>query len=120
MYMRWMLALPFCCAYNFSRAATCHHGSDAASTKFAPVTQIDSTNFDQLRLIWRWRSPDREIRNREGEDAKLWIFDNQNTPLAINGVLYTSTSLSLMAALDAATWQELWVFDPEAWRENFY
>lgn len=97
-----------------------YHGSDAASTKFAPITLIDSTNFDQLRLIWRWRSADREIRNRNQEDFKLGIFNNQSTPLAVNGILYASTSLSIVAAIDAVTGRELWMFDPEAWREGYY
>ena len=30
----------------------------------------------------------------------------------VNGVLYTSTSLSQVAAIDAATGQTKWVFDP--------
>ena len=96
-----------------------YNGSDAASTKFAPVTQIDSSNFDQLRLVWRWRAPDREILESE-ENSELWVSHNQNTPLSVDGVLYTSTSLSIAAAVDAATGREIWTFDPEAWRKNFY
>ena len=87
-----------------------YNGSDAASTKFAPVTQIDSSNFDQLRLVWRWRAPDREILESE-ENSELWVSHNQNTPLSVDGVLYTSTSLSIAAAVDAATGREIWTFD---------
>ena len=34
----------------------------------------------------------------------------------VNGVLYTNTSLSQVAAIDAATGRTKWVFDPEAHR----
>ena len=32
-----------------------YYGSDAASTKFSVLDQIDSTNVDELRMIWSWR-----------------------------------------------------------------
>jgi len=37
----------------------------------------------------------------------------ESTPLMIGGVLYISTSLSQVAAIDAATGKTLWVYDPE-------
>ena len=36
----------------------------------------------------------------------------------VGGVLYTSTSLSQVAAIDAATGETKWVFDPEDLRER--
>ncbi len=37
------------------------------------------------------------------------------TPLMIDGVLYTSTSGSQAAAIDAETGETLWVYDPRSW-----
>jgi quinoprotein glucose dehydrogenase len=37
------------------------------------------------------------------------------TPIMVDGVLYVRTSLSLVAAVDAATGRELWTFDPESY-----
>ena len=34
----------------------------------------------------------------------------------VDGVLYTSTSLSQVAAVNAATGKTLWTYDPESWR----
>ena len=36
----------------------------------------------------------------------------------VNGVLYVSTSLSQVAAIDAATGKTLWVYDPETWKNG--
>jgi len=89
------------------------YGSDAASTKFAPLTQIDSTNFDDLRVIWRWHARDRKLARAHNVENYM---HNRSTPIVINGILYTSTPLNHIVALDAATGEELWLFDPEAWK----
>ena len=36
----------------------------------------------------------------------------------VNGVLYVSTSLSQVAAIDAATGNTRWVYDPETWKNG--
>ncbi len=36
----------------------------------------------------------------------------------VNGVLYVSTSLSQVAAIDAATGKTLWLYDPETWKKG--
>ena len=43
---------------------------------------------------------------------------NESTPLMIGGVLYTSTSLSQVAAIDAATGETKWVFDPKVYENG--
>ena len=43
---------------------------------------------------------------------------NESTPLMIGGVLYTSTSLSQVAAIDAATGETKWVFDPKIYENG--
>ncbi len=91
-----------------------YNGSDAASTRYTPVSEIDSTNFSRLRMIWRWRAPDAQIAATERVEIRS--NPNESVPLMIDGVLYVSTPFMLMAALDAATGRELWTFDPEAWK----
>ncbi|NKB71072.1 MAG: PQQ-binding-like beta-propeller repeat protein [Candidatus Latescibacteria bacterium] len=93
-----------------------YNGSDAASTRYAPVSQIDSTNFSRLRMVWRWRAPDAQISATKRDQLKLRGNPNESVPLMIDGVLYVSTPFMFMAALDAATGRELWTFDPEAWK----
>jgi quinoprotein glucose dehydrogenase len=40
---------------------------------------------------------------------------NEATPIMIGGVLYTSTNLNQVAAIDAATGKTLWVYNPESY-----
>jgi quinoprotein glucose dehydrogenase len=92
-----------------------YYGGDAASTKHSRLTEIDSTNVSQLRMVWRWTSPDREIF--ENEQVEPNPRPMQNTPLAIDGVLYVSTALNVISAIDGATGETIWTFDPEVWKE---
>jgi quinoprotein glucose dehydrogenase len=81
-----------------------------ASAKYSPLDQINAGNVKNLEIAWRWTSPDHAVRFAEpGIDPSAM---NEATPLMIGGVLYTSTSLSQVAAIDAATGQTKWVFDP--------
>ena len=43
---------------------------------------------------------------------------NESTPLMVGGTLYTSTSLSQVAAIDAATGETKWVFDPKVYENG--
>src|SRR5215510_5410367 len=85
-----------------------------ASAKYSPLDQINAANVGTLTVAWRWTSPDHAVRAATpGIDPSMI---HQGTPIMVNGVLYTSTSLSQVAAIDAATGQTKWVFDPEAWK----
>ena len=42
----------------------------------------------------------------------------ESTPLMVGGILYVSTSLSQVAAIDAATGKPRWVYDPETWKNG--
>ncbi|MDP6651720.1 MAG: PQQ-binding-like beta-propeller repeat protein, partial [Gammaproteobacteria bacterium] len=89
-----------------------HHGGDHSSAKYADLDQIDASNFEQLRLAWRWESAD----NRIPEELLYPTGDYRATPLVVNGVMYTATNHSQVVALDPASGEELWVFDPESYK----
>ena len=89
------------------------YGGTYASARYSPLAQIDRTNVGQLRVAWRWRSPDHDVM---AQHPTVETFVNQATPLMVGGVLYVSTSLSQVAAIDAATGQTLWTHDPEVWK----
>src|SRR5262245_36853251 len=94
------------------------YGGDAGSTKYAPLDQITRDNVKQLRVAWKWDSPDNAIvaANRGGLPSFPAAF--KSTPIMVNGVLYIKTSMSQASAIDAATGRLLWAFDPETWRQE--
>ena len=91
------------------------YGADKASTKYVALDQIHADNVNELRIAWRWVSFEKEVLD---ENPELWSWAYEATPLMIDGVLYTSTSLSQVAAIDARTGETLWSFDPESWRND--
>jgi quinoprotein glucose dehydrogenase len=82
-----------------------------AAARYSPLTQIGPANAKDLHVVWYWKSPDHLIKdgNRNVGPTRA----NESTPLMIGGTLYTSTSLSQVAAIDAATGATKWVFDPK-------
>ena len=89
------------------------YAADNAGTKYTPLNTITRDNVRQLQIAWRWRSVDASLL---AADPSLWTWRNEATPLMIGGVLYTSTSLSQVAAIDAVTGQTRWWYDPESHR----
>jgi len=94
-----------------------HYGSDLGGTKYSPADQINRKNFKKLRVIWRYRPPDQQIR--AAADSLGLDFDNhRGTPIAIDGVLYHASPYNIVSALDGASGEVLWTFDPEVWRSG--
>jgi hypothetical protein len=76
------------------------YGGDTANTRYSPLDQINRSNFNQLEVAWRFKTDNLGTR----PEYKL-----EGTPLAINGVLYTTggTRRSVVA-LDGKTGELLW------------
>src|SRR5215212_8684949 len=87
-----------------------------AATRYSPLAQIDRTNAKNLHVAWRWKSPDQAIKDGNPEVGPSRA--NESTPLMVGGTLYTSTSLSQVAAIDAATGETRWVFDPKVYQNG--
>ena len=88
------------------------YGGDQGSTKYSPLDQINRNNAKNLKVAWTWDSPDLKVME---QNQKLYTLGYEATPLMINGVLYVSTSLSQVAAINAATGQTIWVHDPKSY-----
>ena len=91
------------------------YGANKANAKYSPLDQIDKQNVSSLRVAWRWTSPDMEVVK---QTPGLVTGKFEATPIMVNGVLYTSSSLSQVAAIDPATGRTRWVYDPESWRNE--
>jgi quinoprotein glucose dehydrogenase len=114
-----LLALPTLAAAQYGAAdgEWRSYGGDLGSTKYSPLDQIDATNFDELRVAWRWQSADGGLDldtiRETVPNIQFRMF--QATSLMVGGVMYLSTALHQVAAVDAATGETLWVHDPEAY-----
>ena len=91
------------------------YASDKRATKYTELDQIHAGNIGALEVQWRWQSIDHAILDA---DPTLWPGPNESTPLAIDGTLYTVTSLSQVAAIDGETGRTLWTYDPQSYRNG--
>ncbi|MGH7818713.1 MAG: PQQ-dependent dehydrogenase, methanol/ethanol family [Candidatus Binatia bacterium] len=79
------------------------HGGDLGEQRFSPLDRIDDDNVDELELLWVI-----DTGMRRGHEA---------TPIVFDGVMYVTTSWSVVIALDPKTGEEIWRYDPKVPRE---
>ncbi|HEA61676.1 pyrroloquinoline quinone-dependent dehydrogenase [Pseudohongiella sp.] len=91
------------------------YGSDAASSKYVPLAGINADNVSELEVAWVWDTPDNAIFR---QDDRASAGEYKSTPIMVDGVLYVSTSLGQVAAIDAATGAQRWVFDTGSWQRG--
>jgi quinoprotein glucose dehydrogenase len=86
---------------------------DTSGTKYSPLSQINKDNVQDLREVWRAPSADRALQMSN----PLWRAGrNEETPLIVNGTMYTVSGLGLVSALDPETGKSRWVYDPEGYK----
>jgi quinoprotein glucose dehydrogenase len=90
-----------------------HYSGNAASHKYSPLDQINKDTIGKLQLAWRWSSPDNAVIAANPTSRPGPYND---TPLMVKGVMYTVTSLGQVAAINPATGESVWVFDPGSWK----
>jgi len=77
------------------------YGGDIGHTRYAPLDQIDATNFNKLEIAWRFK-PDNLGPRPE--------YQFESTPLMAKGMLFsTAGSRRAVVALDAATGEMIWM-----------
>lgn len=67
--------------------------------RFSPLKQINDQNAGQLGLAWYV-----DLDTRRGQEA---------TPIVVDGVMYFTTAWSKVFAVNAATGEKLWSYDPK-------
>ena len=74
------------------------HGRTYAEERFSPLTDINADNVQDLGLAWYFESD-----STVGTEA---------TPLVVDGVMYTTGTWNILHAINAATGEEIWRYDP--------
>ena len=93
----------FQCQPTIEQADWGAYQGDKGVNQYANLTQINRSNVDQLEVAWTYNCGDADSLNRT---------QIQCNPLIIDGILYGSSPKLKYFALDAATGQEKWTFDP--------
>ncbi|MEE8308298.1 MAG: PQQ-binding-like beta-propeller repeat protein, partial [Gammaproteobacteria bacterium] len=75
------------------------YGRTYDEQRHSPLTQITADNVGDLGLAWSF-----DLDSTRGVEA---------TPLVIDGVMYTTSTWSIVYALDAKTGELLWEYDPD-------
>lgn len=75
------------------------YGGSPAQTRYSSLRQITGANVDRLRVAWTYDT---------GETGGL-----QTQPIVVDGVFYALTPSHKAFALNAATGERLWLFDPK-------
>lgn len=90
------------------------YGGDASNAKYSSLAEVDASNAKDLRIAWRWSSPDNEIAKALGRHLNLF----EATPVAFDGSLYVATGLHQVASIDARTGTTRWVYDPGMYKRG--
>ncbi|MDJ0908266.1 MAG: PQQ-dependent dehydrogenase, methanol/ethanol family [Woeseiaceae bacterium] len=79
------------------------HGRTYSEQRYSPLSDIDTSNVGELGLAWYF-----DVPTDRGMEA---------TPIVVDGRMYVTGSWSIVYALDAATGEELWRYDPQVPRQ---
>jgi quinoprotein glucose dehydrogenase len=82
------------------------YGGSGFGQRYSPLAQITPDTAPRLKLAWSIQTGD-----RAGPDDPTETTD-ENTPIKVGNMLYLCTPHSKVIAVDPATGQEKWRFDP--------
>src|SRR5688572_26838456 len=78
------------------------HGNSHGN-KYSSLTQIDTSNVQQLEVVWEYHTGDADT----SADSQI-----QCNPIIIDGVMYGTSPMLKLFAIDAATGRQKWIFSP--------
>ncbi|HWK48246.1 MAG TPA: PQQ-binding-like beta-propeller repeat protein, partial [Steroidobacter sp.] len=81
------------------------YGGTLGAQKYAPLDQINASNVDKLKIVWRQSASPPEVL---GNDKPLVGSNYEHTPLMVNGLLYMRSDAGPVMALDPQTGKVLW------------
>jgi quinoprotein glucose dehydrogenase len=93
------------------------YGGTNFSQKYSALDQVTKDNFKDLAVAWTWDSPDHALLPTipAYPEAPLNANGMKATPLLVKGVMYLSTGLGQIAAVDPLTGKTKWLYNPEGY-----
>ena len=89
------------------------YGGDQGATKYSSLDIINRSNVAKLKLAWEWKAGEAPVPEF---NANPGLF--QATPILIDGILYFSTPLNRVIAVDAETGVQKWAYDPKSYTDG--
>jgi quinoprotein glucose dehydrogenase len=112
-YAPWFLGfLTFACVAQAQTpdGSWAFYGQNAGGMRYSSLKQINPRNISQLKVAWTCRTG--ELQKYDGNSARgKAAFEA--TPILIGRTLFLSTPSDRVLAIDAASGQQLWVYDPQ-------
>src|SRR3954471_1063917 len=106
---RALMLIPMSCAPQLTTVAPTSgdwiaYGHDALGSRFSPLTQITRDNVAQLAPAWTYHTGEPLATSDHRRSLEV-------TPIVVGGVMYISTPLGKVIALNPVTGAEKWKFD---------
>ncbi len=103
-----LLATPFCflsCASPEENPDVewRQYGGGSENIRYSPLRQVDTANVYRLQVAWSYYT---------GDSSNTTRSQIQCNPIIVDGILYATSPQLKLFALDAATGEEKWVFNP--------
>jgi quinoprotein glucose dehydrogenase len=118
--LKFINALCLCGVISYAGSAVAQgnndwptYGHDGASSRFSPLTDINTANVAGLKRAWTVHMapaapPTPAAAPAGGLAARLRQRRTETTPVMADGVLYLPTPYNQVIALDASTGKQLW------------
>ena len=84
------------------------YGGDAGGQRYSSAGQITPANVTALKVAWTYSTGEMQRHPKDIEHASF-----ENTPILAGGRLYVCSQYDAVSAIDPATGQALWTYDPK-------
>jgi len=81
--------------------------ANAGGTRYSPLTDIDRSNVGKLEVAWTYHTGETSFAKDSEQKSTFEV-----TPIVVDGTMYLSTGFNKVIALDAATGQPKWIYEP--------
>ncbi|MEM7411499.1 MAG: pyrroloquinoline quinone-dependent dehydrogenase [Myxococcota bacterium] len=85
------------------------YGGDPGGQQWSPLTEIGPENVSALEPAWTFHTGDVSAGDEDGRNKTAF----QATPIVVEDRLFFCSPLNRVFALDPATGEALWTYDPE-------
>jgi glucose dehydrogenase len=91
------------------------YAGDLGAKKYSALAQIDQSNVQHLQIAWEQSAA--PLETREGRVYPTSSFNYERTPLMVGGLLYISTTIGTIAALEPTTGKVVWFEPPPSFEQ---